>query len=190
MTTPMTRTRWASELRPAACARPCSSAPCARHSGTGRGQRDDDDHQDHRLRRRAAEIAAEPAVVVDLVDEGLGRLAGPAAGHGVDDAERVEERVDDVDDEQEERGRREQREDDRPEAARSGRAPSIAAASINALRDRLQAREEEQEIVADLLPGRGEDDQDHGVVAVEQRIPVDAERRAGRAPRCRARAGT
>ena len=49
----------------------------------------------------------------------------------------------------------------------------------HALRDRLQAGEEEQEIVGDLLPGRGEHDQHHGVVAVEQRIPVDADRAGG-----------
>jgi len=35
------------------------------------GQRDDDRHQDHRLRRRTAEIEADDAVVPDLVDEDL-----------------------------------------------------------------------------------------------------------------------
>ena len=54
-------------------------------------------------------------------------------------------------------------------------APSIAAASSSDLRDRLEAGDEEQEIVADLLPGGGADDQRHGLVAVEQRIPGDAE---------------
>ena len=43
-------------------------------------------------------------------------------------------------------------------------------------RDRLQPGQEEQEIVADLLPGGGQHHQRHGVVAVEQRVPVDAER--------------
>ncbi len=65
---------------------------------------------------------------------------------------------------------------------RIGPAPSMAAASITELRDRLQARQEEQEIVGDLFPRRRQHDQRHGVVAVEQRIPVDAHRqRIGRA---------
>ena len=46
-----------------------------------RGQPDDDRHQDHRLRRRAAEIKPDDPVIPDLVDEDLGRLPGPALGH-------------------------------------------------------------------------------------------------------------
>ncbi len=57
---------------------------------------------------------------------------------------------------------------------RIGLAPSMAAGLDHALRDRLQAGEEEQEIVADLLPDRDDHDEDHGVRAVEHRIPVDA----------------
>ena len=56
-----------------------------------------------RLRRRTPEVEALEAVGVDLVDEDLRSLPRPAAGCGVDDAERVEERKDDVDDQQEER---------------------------------------------------------------------------------------
>ena len=40
-------------------------------------------------------------------------------------------------------------------------------------RDRLQAGEEEQEVVADLLPHRGHDHQQHRLVAVEDPVPVD-----------------
>src|SRR5436309_922235 len=66
-------------------------------------ERDHDNHQHHRLRRRAAEVARFDAVVVDLVHEDLRRTGGPALRRGVDHAESVEERVDDVHDEQEER---------------------------------------------------------------------------------------
>ena len=57
---------------------------------------------------------------------------------------------------------------------RHGRAPSIAAASISDFGIALQAGEEEQEVVRDLLPDRGHDDQQHRLVAVEQVVPVDA----------------
>ena len=42
-------------------------------------------------------------------------------------------------------------------------------------RDGLQPGQEEQEVVADLLPGRGDHHQDHGVAAVEVVVPVVAE---------------
>ena len=58
------------------------------------GERDHDDHQDDRLRGGIAEQQVDEAVVVDLVDQRLGRLAGAAAGDRMDDAERVEEGVD------------------------------------------------------------------------------------------------
>lgn len=42
------------------------------------GEGDHDQHQDHRLRRGAAEVEAFDAVAVDLVDQDLGRArAGP-----------------------------------------------------------------------------------------------------------------
>src|SRR3546814_14753048 len=44
------------------------------------GEADDDDHEDDGLRGRAAEILADEAVGVDLVDEDLGRFAGAALG--------------------------------------------------------------------------------------------------------------
>src|SRR3990172_10795095 len=78
------------------------------------GERDDDEHQDHRLRRRAAEVGRLDPVVVDLVDEDLGRLPRAALRGGVDHAEGFEEGVNDVHDEQKEGRRRKQREDDGP----------------------------------------------------------------------------
>ncbi len=77
-----------------------------------------------------AEILAAEAVVVDLVDQDVGRLARTALGERSDDAEGADEGVDDVDHQEEEAGRREQRKDDVPEAP-AGPAPSIAAASIS-----------------------------------------------------------
>jgi hypothetical protein len=38
----------------------------------------------------------------------------------------------------------------------------------------LKAGEKEQEVVADLLPDRGDDDEHQRLVAVQQVIPVDA----------------
>src|SRR3546814_6052059 len=109
------------------------------------GEADDDDHEDDGLRGRAAEILADEAVGVDLVDEDLGRFAGAALGHGVDDAEGVEEGVDEVDDDEEEGGRREQREDDGPEAPCRPRAVDRRRLDERSW-DRLQAGEEEQEV--------------------------------------------
>src|SRR5689334_21565244 len=65
-----------------------------------RGQPDDDCHQYDGLRRRAAEIEPDHAVVPDFIDKNLGRLRRAALRHVVNDPERVEERVDDVDDEE------------------------------------------------------------------------------------------
>src|SRR5687768_5891407 len=47
-------------------------------------QGDDDRHQDHRLRRGAAEVGRLYAVVVHLVDQDLRRAPGPALRGGVD----------------------------------------------------------------------------------------------------------
>src|SRR5687768_12437219 len=58
------------------------------------GQRDHDRHQDHRLRRGAPEVQRLHAVVVHLVDQDRGVLAGPALRGGIDDREGVEEGVD------------------------------------------------------------------------------------------------
>ena len=51
----------------------------------------------------------------------------------------------------------------------------------HALGDRLQSGEKEQEIVGDLIPGRGDHHQAHRVCAVQQRIPVEFLWRNGRA---------
>ena len=154
-----------------------------------RGQRHHDHHQDHRLRRRAAEIGADLAVLKHLVDQRLRGAVGAAAGRGVDDAERVEEHVGDVDDDQEEGGRRQQRKDDGPEPPH--RPGAVDRGGLDhAFRDRLQTCEEEQEIVADLVPDRDDDHEDHRMRPVQHRIPVDAVALHARARSCRARAGT
>jgi hypothetical protein len=76
----------------------------------------------------------------------------------MDHAERVEERIDDVDDQQEEaRSATAAEEDHGPEAPPRARAVDRRGLEQR-FRDRLQPGEEEQEIVADLLPGRGDDD--------------------------------
>ncbi|MGY4413650.1 hypothetical protein ACVWW4_005386 [Bradyrhizobium sp. LB7.1] len=66
-----------------------------------------------------------------------------------------------------------QREGHGPEAPHRTRAVDRGGLE-HALRDAREAGEEKQEIVGDLLPGGGQDDQRRGLVAVEQRIPVDA----------------
>src|SRR6516165_10157255 len=65
------------------------------------GQPDDDRHQDHRLRGRAAEIETDHTVVPDPVNEDLGHPCRAPLGHVVDDPEGVEEGIDDVDHQQE-----------------------------------------------------------------------------------------
>ena len=129
---------------------------------------------------RITDCAAEPPRSVPalpswkhLVDQGLRGAVGAAAGRGVNDAERIEENVGDVYDDQEERGRREQREDDGPEPPH--RPCAVDRRGLDhAFRDRLQPGEKEQEIVADLVPDRDDDDEDHRMGAVQHRIPVDA----------------
>ena len=68
---------------------------------------------------------------------------------------------------------------DRPEAP--PRAGAVDGGRLDQrLRDRLQAGQEEQEVVGDLLPDRGHHDQRHRVVGVEQVVPVDARSCAAR----------
>ena len=119
------------------------------------GERDDDDHQDHRLRGGAAEVRRPSRRRGRPCRPGSASTA-PARPRGrVDDAEGVEERVDDVDDEQEERGRREQRKHDREEAPH--RSGAVDRRRLDQrFRNRLQPGEEEQEVVADLFPDRGD----------------------------------
>src|SRR5713101_1287801 len=127
----------------------CVMHPALDKAELDRGQPDDDRHQDDRLRRRAAEIEADDAVVPDLVDEDLGRLRRTALGHVVDDPERVEKRIDDVDDEQEKAGRRQERKDDRPEPP--ARAGAVDRRGFDERQwDRLEPGQEKQEIIADL----------------------------------------
>ncbi len=127
------------------------------------------------MRRRAAQVERLHAVLVDLEDQDRGGLHRTAAGRGIDDRERVEKRVDDVDHEQEEGRRRQHREDDRPETA--GRTGAVDRGRLDQrFRDRLQAGQEEQEVVADLLPHGGDHDQDQRLPRIEQVIPVVAQR--------------
>ncbi|MNS94025.1 hypothetical protein D3C72_1282280 [compost metagenome] len=74
------------------------------------------------MRGGRAEIEVHEAIIIDLVDQRFRGLCRPAAGHGMDDAEGIEEGVDGVDDQQEEGCRRKQRENDGPEASRTTRA--------------------------------------------------------------------
>ncbi len=133
------------------------------------------------MRRRAADIETDDAVVPDPEDQDLGGLVRPALGHVLDDPEGVEEGIDDVDDEQKKAGRRQQRKGDPPEPA--ARAGAVEGGGFEqGFRDRLQSGEKEQKIVADLLPGGGEDHQQQGLAAVEQKIPVDADARRSAEP--------
>ena len=127
--------------------------------------------------RTQAELAARALLPEWIGDERVHRPLvvhlDQARGAGVD-AEGVEERVNDVDHEQEEGRRRQQRELDAPE-------PPPYAGAVDGrrfderLRDRLQAGQEEQEVVGDVLPDRRHDDQRHGVVAVEDVVPLEAQ---------------
>src|SRR5712692_5679081 len=79
---------------------------------------------------------------------------GTPAGDRIDDAERVEEGVDDVDDQQKEGCRRQQRKHDGPESPH--RAGAVNCAGLDdAFGDRLQPCQKEQKIIGDLLPYRG-----------------------------------
>ena len=119
-------------------------------------QQQDKDHQNHRLGRGPADIQAPEPILEDLVDQGHGVVAGLAFDHHIDDAEGFKKGVGDVQDQKEERGRRQKREDDGPEPA-EGRAAVDGRGLFDRIRDRLQTREKEDEVVGDLLPGR-----DHG----------------------------
>src|SRR5215475_10717172 len=133
-------------------------------------QRYHDRHQHHRLDRRSAEIERFEPVLEHLVDQDRGGGARTAAGRGVNDSERIEERIDDVDDEKKERRRPDQRQDDGAKAPGWSGAVDRRGFDQRA-RDRLQSREEEYEIVGHLLPWGGGDDEDERIGAVEERVP-------------------
>ena len=82
-----------------------------------------------------------------------------------------EKRVDDVDDQQKKGDRRQRRKHDRPESS-----PSSGAIDRRGFDQRfgysLQASQEEQKVVADLLPYRSHHDQRHCVVSVQQVVPL------------------
>lgn len=94
------------------------------------GERNDDHHQDDRLRGGRAEVQVHEAIIIDLVDQRFRRLGGAAAGNGMDDAEGIEEGVNRVDDQKEEGCRRQQRKT-MVQKRREPRAPSMEAASSN-----------------------------------------------------------
>jgi hypothetical protein len=140
------------------------------------GQQHQHDHQHDRLRRRAAEILAAEAVVVDLVDQDVGGLAGAALGERAHHAEGADEGEEHVDHQQKEAGWRKQRENDVPEAP--SRPCAVDGGGLDQrLGDRLQAGQEEQEIVTQLVPHRGEHDQQQSLVAVDHVVELDADAR-------------
>src|SRR5439155_8693426 len=116
----------------------------------GHRQHHHQQHQDDALRRRAGIIEPFEAVEVDLVDHQLGGPRRAALGHDVDDAEAVGEAVGHVDDDQEEDGGRQQRQLDVAQPAQQAGAVHRAGLEQRA-RDRLQRRQEEDEVVADIF---------------------------------------
>ena len=92
----------------------------------------------------------------------------------MDDREGFEEGVHQVHDQQVEGGRGKQGKHDAPEAlARAG--PVDGRGLHQGCRHVLQPGHEEDEVVGDLLPGGGQGDQEEGLAAVEQVIPLHAE---------------
>src|SRR5215470_6668734 len=134
------------------------------------GKDHDDEHEHDALRCRAGIIEPLEAVEIDRVDHELRGACRSALGHDVDDAERVGEAVGEIDDDQEEQRRGQQRQLDVAHAAED--AGAVHGGRLDQRpRDRLQRRQEEDEAVADVLPGEGDDDGDHRVDAVERRVP-------------------
>src|SRR5215469_37850 len=134
------------------------------------GQEDDQQHQDDALRGGAGIVQAFEAVEIDLVDHQLRRLVRPAAGHDIDDAEAVGEAVREPDHEQEKQGGRQERQLDVADPAQEA-GPVHRPRLDQRARNRFQRGEEEDEVVADGFPGEGDDDRDHGIEAVQRRVP-------------------
>src|SRR5690606_20330189 len=81
--TPASSTRWQATRNPrrfSTMARPSVPDPAFDETELQDGERDDDRHQHHRLRRRAAEVESLEPVRVHLVDEDRCGLSGPALG--------------------------------------------------------------------------------------------------------------
>ncbi|KZS01422.1 Uncharacterized protein APZ42_001930, partial [Daphnia magna] len=121
-------------------------------------QRHHDQHQDHRLRGRAAHVQRLEAVVVNLVNQNGRVFAGTALGGGVDDAEGVKKGINHVDHQKEKRGGRQEREHDGPKAV-PGAGPVDGRRLQQGFGDGLQPRQKEQKVVGDLLPHGGHHDQ-------------------------------
>jgi hypothetical protein len=138
------------------------------------GQQHHQAHQHDRLRGGERVVLPFEAIGIDLVDHQLGGARRPAAGRDVDDAEGMHEGIGDVDHDQEEQGRRQERQLKVAHAAQ--RAGAIHRRGFRErARDRLQAGEEEDEVVGDHGPGVGQHDQDHGVEPVARRVPQAGE---------------
>ena len=127
-----------------------------------------------RITSRDLSFLADESIGVNLVDQNFGGSRRTATGRCVDDAEGVEECVDDIHHQEEKRGRREQRENNGPEALQGRRAVD-GRRFDQGTGNRLQASQEEEKVVADLLPGGGDDDEDHSIRAVEGMVPVVSE---------------
>ena len=127
------------------------------------------------MRGGRAKVHRLEAIVVGTVDQDRSLLPGPALSGGIDDGEGVEEGVHDIDDQQKKGRRCEQRENDGPEAP-----PGTRAIDRRGLDQRLgyalQTRQEEQEVVRNLLPDGSQHNQGHCMLPVQQGIPLQAHR--------------
>src|SRR5258708_30183918 len=106
MATPAISTRWLTIAPSGRCSTMRRSVLHSALDKTelGDGERDDDRHQDHRLRGGTAQVERLHAILIDLEHQDRGSLHRTAAGRGIDDRERLEKPVHAVDDQQEERG--------------------------------------------------------------------------------------
>ncbi|OIQ69391.1 hypothetical protein GALL_490080 [mine drainage metagenome] len=94
----------------------------------------------------------------------------------MDHGEGVEHGIDDIDNHQEKRGGRQHGQRDRPEPLDRPRAVD-GCRLAQAGGDGLQARDEEQEVIADLLPRGGNHHQDHRIACFQRMVPVIADHR-------------
>ena len=148
---------------------------CAQKAELHRRQQHHAGHQDNGLGRGRPEIEINHPIAIHLDHQRLRRLCRTALGQRPDGSERVECRVGQVDDHQEEAGGRQQREGDGAEPAPAPRAVHPGGLDHRA-RDGLQPGQEEDEIVADLLPGAGDHDHEERLAAVDIIVPADTVR--------------